>query len=115
MDHGESLTFDQFLAVDIRVGTVVRCESFPEARRPALKVWIDFGPEIGQRKTSAQITDHYTPETLVGRQVVAVVNFPPKQIGKFMSECLVLGVPDGRGGIVLLRPDQSVPDGGRMY
>lgn len=110
-----SLDFDQFLAVDMRVGTVVRAEPFPEARRPAIKLWIDFGPEIGQRKTSAQITDHYTPEALIGRQVVAVVNFPPKQIGPFMSECLVLGLPGADGGIVLLRPDASVPDGGRVH
>jgi len=109
------LTFDEFLAVDVRVGTVVRAEPFPEARRPAVKLWIDFGPEIGQRKTSAQITDHYTPDSLIGRQVMAVINFPPKQIGKFMSECLVLGVPDGAGGIVLLAPDHPVPDGGRMH
>lgn len=109
------LTFDEFLAVDVRVGTVVRAEPFPEARRPAVKLWIDFGPEIGQRKTSAQITDHYTPDSLLGRQIMAVVNFPPKQIGKFMSECLVLGVPDGAGGIVLLAPDHPVPDGGRMH
>ncbi len=109
------LSFDEFLAVDVRVGTVLRAEPFPEARRPALKLWIDFGPEIGQRKTSAQITDHYTPDSLIGRQVMAVINFPPKQIGKFMSECLVLGVPDGAGGIVLLAPDQPVPDGGRMH
>lgn len=109
------LSFDEFLAVDVRVGTVLRAEPFPEARRPAVKLWIDFGPEIGQRKTSAQITDHYAPDSLIGRQVVAVVNFPPKQIGKFMSECLVLGVPDGAGGIVLLAPDQPVPDGGRMH
>ncbi|MGC2857262.1 tRNA-binding protein [Novispirillum sp. DQ9] len=110
-----SLTFDQFLAVDIRVGTVVRAEPFPEARRPAIKLWIDFGPEIGQRKTSAQITDHYAPDALVGRQVVAVINFPPKQIGPFMSECLVLGLPGAEGGIVLLRPDAPVPDGGRVH
>lgn len=109
------LTIDQFLAVDMRIGTVVRAEPFPEARRPALKLWIDFGPEIGRRKTSAQITDHYTPESLIGRQVVAVVNFPPRQIGPFMSECLVLGLPDAAGGIVLLRPDGPVPDGGRVH
>jgi tRNA-binding protein len=109
------ITFDDFLAVDIRVGTVVRAEPFPEARRPAIKLWVDFGPEIGERKTSAQITKHYEPEALVGRQVVGVVNFPKKQIGKFMSEVLVLGVPDTDGEVVLLSPDLKVPDGGRMY
>ncbi len=109
------LGFDDFLKVDIRVGTVLRAEPYPEARKPAIKLWVDFGGEIGERKTSAQITDHYTPETLIGRQVVAVVNFPPRQIGKFMSEVLVLGVPDADGAIVLLAPDQVVPDGGRMH
>lgn len=109
------LSFDDFLKVDIRVGTVLRAEPYPEARKPAIKLWVDFGGEIGERKTSAQITDHYTPQTLIGRQVVAVVNFPPRQIGKFMSEVLVLGVPDADGAIVLLAPDQAVPDGGRMH
>jgi tRNA-binding protein len=109
------ITFDDFLAVDIRAGTVIRAEPYPEARKPAIKLWIDFGPELGERKSSAQITAHYTPETLVGRQVMAVVNFPPRQIGKFMSECLVLGVSDEDGGIVLLSPDQGVPNGGRMH
>ncbi|WP_428541801.1 tRNA-binding protein [Profundibacter sp.] len=109
------LSFDDFLKVDIRVGTVLRAEPYPEARKPAIKLWVDFGGEIGERKTSAQITDHYTPQTLIGRQVVAVVNFPPRQIGKFMSEVLVLGVPDADGAIVLLAPDQVVPNGGRMH
>ena len=111
----DDITFDDFLKVDIRVGTVVRAEPFPEARKPAIKMWIDFGGEIGERKTSAQITAHYTPETLVGRQVMGVVNFPPRQIGPFMSEVLVLGLPDSEGRIVLLSPDQPVPDGGRMH
>ena len=111
----DDITFDDFLNVDIRVGTVVRAEPFPEARKPAIKMWIDFGGEIGERKTSAQITAHYTPETLVGRQVMGVVNFPPRQIGPFMSEVLVLGLPDSEGRIVLLSPDQPVPDGGRMH
>ncbi len=109
------ISFDDFMKVDIRVGTVTRAEPFPEARKPAIKLWIDFGAEIGERKTSAQITAHYTPDTLVGRQVMAVVNFPPRQIGPFMSEVLVLGLPDGNADIVLLSPDQAVPDGGRMH
>ena len=109
------ITFDDFLKVDIRVGTVTRAEPFPEARKPAIKLWIDFGPEIGERKTSAQLTVHYTPDALVGQQVMAVVNFPPRQIGPFMSEVLVLGVPDDSGDIVLLKPDQKVPEGGRMH
>ena len=109
------ISFDDFLKVDIRVGTVTRAEPFPEARKPAIKLWIDFGDEIGERKTSAQITAHYSPETLVGRQVVAVVNFPPRQIGPFMSEVLVLGLPDKVGELVLLSPDQLVPQGGRMH
>lgn len=110
-----SITFDDFLKVDIRVGTVVRAEPYPEARQPAFKLWVDFGPELGERKTSAQITRHYDLDGIVGKQVVAVTNFPPKQIGKFMSEVLVLGIPDDDGEVVLLAPDKNVPDGGRMY
>ena len=109
------ISFDDFLKVDIRVGTVVRAEPFPEARKPAIKMWVDFGDEIGERKTSAQISVHYTPDMLVGRQVMAVVNFPPRQIGRFMSEVLVLGTPDDNGAIFLLSPDQEVPPGGRMH
>ena len=109
------LAFDDFLKVDIRTGTITRAEPFPEVRKPAIKLWIDFGAAIGTRKTSAQITKHYTPETLAGRQVVAVINFPPRQIGKFMSEVLVLGVPDEDGEVVLLKPDLDVPTGGRMF
>jgi tRNA-binding protein len=107
--------FDAFMAVDIRVGRVVRAEPFPEARKPAIKMWIDFGAEIGEKKSSAQVTVHYTPETLVGRKVMAVVNFPPRQIGPFRSEVLVLGVADADGAIVLLAPDKDVPIGERMH
>jgi tRNA-binding protein len=109
------IRFDDFLKVDIRLGTVLRAEPFPEARKPAIKLWIDFGPEIGERKSSAQITEHYDPEILVGKQVMAVVNFPPRQIGPVMSEVLVLGVSDARGAIVLLAPDQPAPNGARMH
>ena len=110
----DQITIDEFLKVDIRVGTVVRAEPFPEARKPAIKVWVDFGPVIGERKSSAQITAHYAPEVLVGKQVIGVVNFPPRQIGKFMSEALILGVYDKEGGVVLLGPDKNVPNGERM-
>ena len=108
-------TIEDFHRLDIRVGTVVRAEPYPEARKPAIKLWIDFGPGIGEKRSSAQITRHYDTETLIGRQVIAVVNFPPRQIGKFMSEVLVLGVPDEAGEVVLLAPDQDVPRGGRMH
>ncbi|MDG1101939.1 MAG: tRNA-binding protein [Ascidiaceihabitans sp.] len=110
----DPITFDDFMKVDIRVGRVRRAEDYPEARKPAIKMWIDFGPEIGERKTSAQVTAHYSLESLVGKQVMGVVNFPPRQIGKFMSEVLVLGLMDEAGGIVLLSPDQDVPLGERM-
>lgn len=115
MTQSPTITYDAFLAVDIRVGTIVRAEPFPEAHRPAIKLWVDFGPGIGERKTSAQITRHYAPDALVGRQVAGVVNFPPKQIGKFMSEVLVLGFPDGDGEVVLIAPDLKVPNGGRLF
>jgi tRNA-binding protein len=104
-----------FLKVDVRVGTVTDVQPFPEARKPAFKLWVDFGPEIGTRKTSAQITQLYTPETLIGQQVAAVVNFPPRQIGPFMSEILVLGFPDADGNVVLVRPTHPVPNGGRLH
>lgn len=109
------LDFDTFLKTDIRVGRVIRAEPYPEARNPSIKLWVDFGPEIGEKKTSAQITVHYEPEELVGRMIMGVINFPPRQIGKFMSEFLVLGVPDSDDGIVLIAPDQDVPVGGRMH
>ena len=107
--------FDDFLKVDIRVGTVIRAEPYPEARNPSYKLYVDFGPEIGERKTSAQLTVHYTLDELVGKQVAAVINFPAKQIGKFMSEVLVLGFPCKNGEVVLIGPDKQVPDGGKLY
>ena len=107
--------FDDFLKVDIRVGTIVGAQPFPQARKPSLKLVIDFGPTIGRKKSSAQIARHYAPEALVGRQVMAVVNFPPRQIGPFMSEVLTLGVPDAEGEVVLLSPTLATPDGGRMF
>ena len=106
--------FDDFLRADIRVGTITAAEDFPQARRPAYRLTIDFGPVIGVKKSSAQITKHYTPETLVGRRVAAVVNFKPRQIGPFMSEVLTLGFPDADGEVVLIAPSQKVPDGGRL-
>ena len=107
-------SWQDFERIDIRVGTITRAEPFPEAKKPAIKLWLDLGP-LGERKSSAQITRHYEPGALVGRQVLCVTNFAPRQIGKFMSEVLVLGLPDGAGEVVLIGPDQAVPDGGRMY
>ena len=109
------ITFDDFMKLDIRAGVVTHAEPYPEARKPAIKVWVDFGEGLGVKKSSAQITVNYTPDSLIGKTVMAVVNFPPRQIGKFMSEILVLGVPDSGGEVVLLRPDLDVPKGGRLF
>ena len=110
-----SIGIDDFQHVDIRVGTVADAKPFPEARKPAIRLWIDFGPLIGIKQSSAQVTRHYTPDQLIGRQVCAVVNFPPRQIGPFVSEVLTLGMPDSSGEVVLIRPDHKVPDGGRLF
>ncbi len=112
---GEPIGFDDFLKVDIRVGTIVSAAPFPEARKPAYQLVIDFGPVIGTRKSAAQITEHYAIDDLPGTQVAAVVNFPPRQIGKFMSEVLTLGFPDAAGKVVLMRPNTAVPNGGRLF
>jgi tRNA-binding protein len=110
-----TIAYDDFARVDIRVGTIVAADPFPEARRPAYQLSIDFGPEIGVKRSSAQLTEHYRCDALVGRQVAAVVNFPPKQIGHFRSEVLVLGFPDQAGTVVLIGPDQPVPNGGKLF
>nr|WP_298682100.1 tRNA-binding protein [uncultured Dongia sp.] len=112
---GAEISYDDFRKVDVRVGTIVAAEPYPEARRPAYKLTVDFGPEIGEKRSSAQITARYQLDELVGRQVAAVVNFPRKQIGKFMSEVLVLGFPDENGEVVLISPSLSIPNGGRLY
>ena len=108
------ITLDDFLAVDIRVGRVTRAEPYPEARTPAIRLWVDFGGDLGEKRSSAQITAHYDPEALIGRQVLAVVNFPPRQIGKVLSDVLVLGLSDAAGDVVLIGPDRDVPDGERL-
>lgn len=110
-----TITYDDFQKVDIRLGRITRAEAFPEARKPAIKLWVDFGEGIGEKRSSAQITAHYTPDGLIGRQVLAVVNFPPRQIGKVLSEVLVLGVPDAGGDVVLIGPGHDVPLGGRLF
>ena len=111
----DQITYDDFEAVDVRVGTIVSAQPFPEARKPAIKLTIDFGPEIGVKKSSAQLTVHYKTDQLIGRQVCAVVNFPPRQIGPFISEVLTLGMPDEEGAVVLVRPDLRVPNGGKLF
>ena len=121
MNHAEDapaapeISFDQFLAVDIRIGTIIAADPYPEARKPSVKLVIDFGPVIGTKKSSAQIVANYALEALIGRQVAAVVNFPPRQIGKFMSEVLTLGFPDEQGEVVLVSPERAVPNGGRLF
>ena len=110
-----TISYDDFVRIDIRVGTITAVEPYPEARKPAYKLTVDFGQEIGTRRSSAQITRHYAIESLVGRQVAAVINFPPKQIGKFRSEVLVLGFPDASGEVVLIQPERQVPNGGRLF
>ncbi len=115
MAEGDRITTEEFERVEVRVGTIVDAQPFPEARKPAIQLWVDFGPALGVRRSSAQLTAHYTPDRLIGRQVVAVMNFPPRRIAGFESEVLVLGLPDENGAVVLLRPDLKVPDGGRMF
>ena len=110
-----TITIEDFLSVDIRVGTIVDVQEFPEAKKPSFKLWVDFGPELGVRKTSAQITTNYKLEELVGRQVAGVVNLPPRQIGKYMSEFLILGFPDENGNVTLIQPSKPVPNGGSLY
>ncbi|MFV0293416.1 MAG: tRNA-binding protein [Paracoccus sp. (in: a-proteobacteria)] len=109
------ITYQDFQKVDIRVGTIIRAEPYPEARKPAIKLWVDFGPGIGEKRSAAQLTVHYRHEDLIGRQVLGVINFSPRQIGKFMSEVLILGLPDPDNAVVLIGPDQRVPDGGRIF
>ena len=114
-DSESAISFDDFLKIDIRAGTILKVENFPQARKPAYKLWIDFGAEIGEKKSSAQITDHYTPEDLIGSKVAAVINFPPRQIGPFISEVLTLGFPDPEGRVLLVRPAEKTPNGSRLF
>ena len=114
-ERAQPISFDDFLKVDIRVGTIIEAEPYPEARKPSLKIKIDFGPVIGVKKSAAQITAFYEPYALIGRQVAAVVNFPPRQIGKFISEVLTLGFPSDEGEVVLISPERAVPNGGRLF
>ncbi len=111
----ETIAFSDFLKVDIRVGTVIAAEPYPEARKPAIKLTVDFGPKIGVKRASAQLTRHYTPQSLIGRQVAGVINFPPRQIGRFLSEVLILGFPDDSGEVVLVAVERPVPNGGRLF
>ena len=113
--ESSKITFEDFARVDIRIGTITHAEAYPEAKKPSLKIFIDLGPEIGEKKTSAQVTKHYTPEMLVGTQVACVVNFPPRQIGKFLSEVLLLGFPDKENEVVLITTKQQVPNGGKLF
>ena len=115
IEKSPEISFDDFMKVDIRVGTIVEAEPYPEARKPSIKLVVDFGRDIGLKKSSAQITAHYDPETLIGRQVIGVTNFPPRQIGKFMSEVLTLGLPDVQGEVVLVSPERPVPNGSRLF
>ena len=115
MEPSYTINYDDFEKVDIRVGTVLRAEEFPEARIPAFKLWLDFGPEFGKLKTSAQVTKNYSPNNLVGKQLAAVINFSPKQVGPFMSHCLVLGFPDRSGEVTLITTDRKVPNGGKLF
>ena len=115
MSKNNQISLNDFMKVDIRVGTIFKAASFPESKKPAIKIWVDFGERLGERKSSAQLTKHYNPDKLVGRQVAAVVNLPPLQIGKFMSEVLILGFPDENGDVVLIQPESALPNGGKLF
>ena len=115
MSINNQISLNDFMKVDIRVGTISKAASFPESKKPAIKIWVDFGEHLGERKSSAQLTTHYSPDELVGRQVAAVVNLPPLQIGKFMSEVLILGFPDENGDVILIQPESKLPNGGKLF